>query len=167
MFLIVWCNLRKCWFISLINTRKVYVHILKKYIFCKYCNFNEKNQDYTRVILTKMWIIVNYENKMYYFRYSSCFVEKQDFLGERHCPEDQWYNASKGSVLQATATDTGSRFYVIKESEKNSTVLTVNYEFKNSCNILWVWMWRVINMYFEGLLNIFLFCKLIFCSLPQ
>lgn len=104
-----------------------------------------------------MWIIVNYENKMYYFRYSSCFVEKQDFLGERHCPEDQWYNASKGSVLQAAATDTGSRFYVIKESEKNSTVLTVNYEFKNSCNILWVWMGRVINMYFEGLLNIFLF----------
>lgn len=100
-----------------------------------------------------MWIIVNYENKMYYFRYSSCFVEKQDFLGERHCPEDQWYNASKGSVLQAAATDTGSRFYVIKESEKNSTVLTVNYEFKNSCNILWVWMWRVINLYFGGLLN--------------
>lgn len=76
------------------------------------------------------------ENKIFYLRYSSCFVEKQDFLGERHCPEDQRYNASKGSVLQAAAPDTGSRFYVIKESEKNSTVLTVNYEFRNSCNIL-------------------------------
>lgn len=95
-------------------------------------------KDCVRRTLSETQTSVNIKIKIFYLRYSSCFVEKQDFLGERHCSEDQRYNASKGPVLQAPAPDTGSRFYVIKypPSKKTTTVLTVNYEMKKSCNIL-------------------------------